>query len=70
MILLRAAMFETPPPEGWQAQTAAGADAVFPVKPADLMPEYSGAALGARLKELEARWLASGMVLDKDQLLA
>ena len=47
-----------------------GAKARFPVKPADLMPGLEGAALGARLKELEARWIASGLTLTRAELLA
>ncbi len=69
VILLRAAVLESPPPKGWQAEAAKGAAAVFPVRAADL-PGLTGAALGARLKELEARWIASGFELSRAQLLA
>ncbi len=69
VILARAALLETPPPPGWQADIARGAASRFPVKPADLMPALQGPALGARLKELEARWLASDLRLDKPVLL-
>ncbi|MEJ6393183.1 CCA tRNA nucleotidyltransferase [Gymnodinialimonas sp. 2305UL16-5] len=48
---------------------AIGADAVFPVKAADLLLIYSGPALGKALKTLEARWIASGFTLTKDALL-
>ena len=33
------------------------------------MPALHGEALGARLKELEARWLASDLTLDREALL-
>ncbi|WP_128255024.1 CCA tRNA nucleotidyltransferase [Falsirhodobacter deserti] len=51
------------------SRIAAAAAARFPVAACDLMPAFSGAALGQRLKELEARWIASGFTLTKDQLL-
>ena len=41
----------------------------FPLKAADLMPALSGAALGDALKAAEARWIASGFTLTKDDLL-
>lgn len=43
---------------------------VFPVKAVDLMPSYQGAALGSALRKAEARWIASGFTLTKDDLLA
>ena len=33
------------------------------------MPALQGEALGARLKVLEARWLASDLTLSRDDLL-
>ena len=69
-LLLRAALTGAPPPEGARAEAERGAKARFPVKPADLMPGLEGAALGARLKELEARWIASGLTLTRAELLA
>lgn len=68
-ILARAAMLEQPLPEAWEAEVARGAAARFPVLAADLMPELSGPALGAKLKALEAAWLASGLRLDRASLL-
>lgn len=68
--LLRAAVLEAPLPEGWGAAVARGAGADFPLKAGDLMPGLAGAELGARLKELEARWIASGFELSREQLLA
>ncbi len=70
VVVLRAAMTEMHPPEDWHRLTLDGAQAEFPIKPADLMPEFSGPALGAKLKELEERWLASGMTLTKAELLS
>ncbi|MBE2276620.1 MAG: CCA tRNA nucleotidyltransferase [Rhodobacteraceae bacterium] len=69
VILARAALSGMPPPDDWQAEVLRGAAARFPVRAADL-PDLSGPALGARLKELEARWLAAGLRLTKAQLLA
>ncbi|OJY34497.1 MAG: CCA tRNA nucleotidyltransferase [Rhodobacterales bacterium 65-51] len=69
-ILARAAMLGHPPGPGWQAEVARGAAAVMPVRPADLMPQYQGAELGARLKAIEARWLQSDLRLDRTALLS
>jgi poly(A) polymerase len=68
-MLIRAAS-GLPPAPGWQAEIAKGAAATFPVRPADLMPQYAGAELGRRLAEVEARWIASGFTLSREQLLA
>ncbi len=46
-----------------------GAMASFPLVACDLMPNYTGPALGARLAELEQRWIASGFTLTRDDLL-
>ena len=70
IVLLRSAQFETAPAPAAKAEIERGASAVFPVRPADLMPDLQGAALGAALKSLEARWIASGFTLTRDQLLA
>lgn len=69
-VLLRAALAGTPLPDGWEGAVAKGAAAAFPLGAADLMPALSGPALGARLKALEARWIASGFELSREQLLA
>ncbi|WP_151718900.1 CCA tRNA nucleotidyltransferase [Gemmobacter serpentinus] len=68
-ILARAAMIGAPPPPGWQGEVARGADARFPVGSADLMPALTGAALGARLKELEQLWFASDLRATRQDLL-
>jgi poly(A) polymerase len=69
IVLARAAVLEMPLPEGWQAEVARGAVAQFPLVAADLMPGLQGPALGARLKALEAEWIASGFALTRDDLL-
>ncbi|SDE63544.1 CCA tRNA nucleotidyltransferase [Limimaricola pyoseonensis] len=47
----------------------AGAEARFPVKAADLAAHFAGPALGEALREREARWIASGFSLTRDDLL-
>lgn len=47
-----------------------GAGATFPIEAADLMPAYTGKALGDRIKLLETAWIASDFVLTKNALLA
>ncbi len=69
-LLARAAVLEQPMPPGWEAAVAKGAAAVFPLSAAELMPAVSGPALGARLAELESRWIASGFTLGREELLA
>ncbi|MBL9048643.1 MAG: CCA tRNA nucleotidyltransferase [Tabrizicola sp.] len=68
-LLARAAHLEQPLPQGGMAEIMRGARTPFPVVAADLMPGLSGAALGARLKALEAAWLASGLRLSREELL-
>jgi poly(A) polymerase len=69
VVLARAARADTQPPAGWREAIGRGAGAEFPVRAADLMPALRGPALGARLKALEARWIASDFALDRDALL-
>lgn len=47
-----------------------GADAEFPIKAADLIPTFTGKALGDRLKHLESAWVASRFEMTKSALLA
>ncbi|MBL9072746.1 CCA tRNA nucleotidyltransferase [Tabrizicola sp.] len=68
-ILARAAVLEMPLPDDWQRQVRRGAKTSFPVSAADLMPGLQGEALGARLKSLEARWLAADLTLTREELL-
>ena len=67
-VVLARAVLLPPLPEGWQAAIIRGASARFPVVAADL-PELAGPALGARLKELRDRWLASDLRLGREELL-
>ncbi len=46
-----------------------GARQSLPVAAADLMPALAGPALGARLDDLERRWIASGFTLGRAALL-
>ena len=69
-VLARAAVLESPLPDHWQADVARGAESRFPVTAADLMPALSGPALGAKLAQLESRWLASDLRLSREDLLA
>ena len=68
-VLARAALLEMPLPPDWQAEVTRGAAARFPVRAADL-PELDGAALGQRLKEVQAHWLRTGLRAEKAELLA
>ncbi len=70
--LLLAAMTDGVLPVGLEQRLIRGEKArgTFPVSARDLMPDLQGPALGARLAELEARWIASGFVLTKEELLA
>ncbi|MCU0899673.1 MAG: CCA tRNA nucleotidyltransferase [Cypionkella sp.] len=69
-LLARAAVLESPLPADWQDELARGAAMTFPVRAADLIDQYQGPALGARLSELKNRWLASDLRLTRAQLLA
>lgn len=70
VVLCRAAMMQTQLPDNWHAQIARGAGATIPVVAADLIPAFSGPALGEKLREIENRWLASDLTLTKAHLLA
>jgi poly(A) polymerase len=69
VMALRSALLEMPLSPDVTADIQCGAHADFPVKPADLMPVFQGPALGAKLKELEARWIESGFTLTRGDLL-
>ncbi len=69
ILLLRAAMLEQPLPDNLAAELRKGANAVFPIGARDLMPGHDGPALGAQLRALESRWIASGFTLTKRDLL-
>lgn len=67
--LLRAVAFEMPLVLS-RDELAQAAAAQFPLTGKDLMPDYAGPALGAKLKELEQAWIESGFALDRAALLA
>jgi len=68
-VLARAAVLESPLPPAWYPEVTRGASARFPIRAADL-PGLEGAALGQRLKTLEARWIASDFHATRADLLA
>jgi len=69
IVLLRAALLEMPLDTHCIPDIQRGVEAVFPIKPADLMPVYEGAELGQKLKRLEALWLESDFSLGREELL-
>ncbi len=70
ILTLRSAVFETPIVQDTWAELSRGALAKFPIRAADLMRNYSGPALGRALTLLEKRWVDSGFLLTKEELLA
>jgi tRNA nucleotidyltransferase/poly(A) polymerase len=68
--LLRAAFTATPLPPDLEASISRGAGARFPIRAADLMPAFTGPALGAELSRLEEAFVASNFTLDRAGLLA
>lgn len=67
--LLRCAFLEQPWSEDMRQDLRKGAVADFPVQATDLIPDFTGPALGKKLAELEARWIASGFSLNRKDLL-
>lgn len=67
--VLRFALLGNELPENLETEIARGAAATFPIKAADI-PQYSGKALGDKLRALETRWIASDFSLSTSQLLA
>ena len=70
ILLLRAALLEQPWNPADLDGLSQGAKATFPIKAADLMPEYEGPQLGKKLNALEQRWIDSGFTLTRKDLLA
>ncbi len=70
VLLLRAALLETPWDNAVKQQVETGAKAQFPVGAKDLMPALQGRELGAGLAQLETLWIASGFTLTRDDLLS
>jgi poly(A) polymerase len=69
-LLLRGAVMGVLPLEGDFAAIETGAKAVCPVSAKDFMPALEGAALGRALAEAEARWVAYGFSLTRENLLS
>nr|WP_303623736.1 CCA tRNA nucleotidyltransferase [Shimia sp. CNT1-13L.2] len=69
VMVLRCALLEMPLDTSLLAEIQQGVAAVFPIKPKDLMPAYSGPTLGQKLKDLERRWIESNFKLDREALL-
>lgn len=67
--LIRSALLETVFDNNELEKVRHGAKAAYPVKAADLIATYQGAALGKELKRLEDLWIASNFALTKQQLL-
>jgi poly(A) polymerase len=68
--LLTAALLETDLPPDLNPRLEHGAAKTFPVTPRDLMPRHTGPDLGARLRTLEDRWIASGFSLGREDLIS
>lgn len=68
--LLSAATLGTSLPDGLETRIAQAAAARFPLRAADLPPTLRGPAIGAALKQLESRWIASDFTLTRTDLLA
>lgn len=68
VVLARAALFETPLPADLHDSITRGAAARFPLRAQDL-PHLQGPELGAQLRALEERWIASNFTLSKAELL-
>ena len=69
VMLLRGALLEQPVQPADLQGIDTGASARFPISAKDLMPEFSGAALGKELTRLEQIWIASGFTATRDALL-
>lgn len=67
--LVQAASMQAPISPDLDVTLEKAARARLPVSAKDLMPELKGPALGKKLDELEAAWIASGFTLTKKQLL-
>ena len=67
--LIRCAIAESLPDAAFLTEITQAAAQVFPVAAADLMPAFHGPALGVRLAQLKAAWVASGFKLTKMDLI-
>ena len=66
--LLRNALSEAVPDVACLTELRMAEAQVFPVTARDLMPEFAGPELGARLAKLKSAWIASRFQLNKDDL--
>ncbi len=67
-VLLRASVLEQPLPAAAMDEVRRGAASRFPIAAADLTG-LTGPAVGTRLRQIEARWLASDLTLTRNDLL-
>ena len=67
--MVRAALLGQPVDMEQVAKTRDAWEYQLPVSSNDLMPAFTGKALGDRLKHLEAAWIASDFTLTKDELM-
>ncbi len=67
--LVNAASLQQPLSDRAQVEINRAANAIFPIKAADLMPDLAGPQLGEKLKDLEAQWIASDFKLSRTELL-
>ncbi|MGR3563346.1 MAG: CCA tRNA nucleotidyltransferase [Heliomarina sp.] len=70
VMLLRSAVTGNAWASATDEQLKIGSRADFPVSAKDLMPEFSGPDLGRKLAELEGKWIASGFLATRSDLLA
>ncbi|NNK15740.1 MAG: CCA tRNA nucleotidyltransferase [Sulfitobacter sp.] len=68
-LLLRAALAEQMPDMAMLETIKSASTATIPVKAKDLLSDYEGPVLGAKLKEIEQKWIDSGFTLSRDALL-
>ncbi|WP_299780038.1 CCA tRNA nucleotidyltransferase [uncultured Roseobacter sp.] len=69
VVILRAALSNQPADVQALEPLKAAAKARFPVRAQDLMPAFTGKALGMHLDALERRWIASGFKLTREELM-
>lgn len=68
-LLVRCSLTGQPWDETYRSRVKLGESSKFPVQARDLMPSYTGPALGKELNKLEAAWIESGFTLDRTALL-
>lgn len=68
--VLRAAFMTQLLPDNLEAEAARGASRPLPVTASELLADYQGPALGARLKQIESHWIASDFTATKQELMS